>query len=235
MFFRVVFLWTLLLWQGSAKLGVDISVPTNSSVVDCLWENSIKYVSSRVYRCIGETDPVGARTMQLARAHVPAFDFVDGYMFPCVQSSAFNVAHNYSCPSGAAQVEDTLNMLEEAGIVGPNSPQLRIWLDIEEADPPQYFDLDPAVNQQLVSEMVTALESKSVSVGIYTTKTYWKQIMGDVVGYGSKYPLWYPRYDGINSMDFFVPFADFKSVMIKQTSGDTPMCGISLDNDFMQQ
>ncbi len=48
-------------------------------------------------------------------------------------------------------------------------------------------------------------------------------------------PLWYPRYDGIDSMDFFVPFAGWESVLIKQTGGDTYLCGISqVDSDYME-
>ena len=58
--------------------------------------------------------------------------------------------------------------------------------------------------------------------------------MGNIEGYG-KYPLWYPRYDGVNSMDFFVPFADFTEVLIKQTGGDVGYCGITqVDSDYME-
>jgi hypothetical protein len=49
------------------------------------------------------------------------------------------------------------------------------------------------------------------------------------------YPLWYPRYDGVNSMDFFSPFAGWDSVMIKQTGGDVGYCSISqVDSDYME-
>ena len=58
--------------------------------------------------------------------------------------------------------------------------------------------------------------------------------MGNDLGYGDK-PLWYPRYDGVNSFDFFVPFADFTtaSLLIKQTGGDVGYCGLSqVDSNY---
>ena len=232
-FFLALLVLFVLVCGVWGKVGVDISVETTPEAIACLGASGVSFVATRVYRCLGQTDPVGAKTIQLARAQTPKFDFVDGYIFPCIQTSNYNVANNVSCPSAAQQVQDTLTMLEEFHVVGETAaPPLRLWLDIEEADPPKYFDLDPAVNQKFLSEIVDALVAKQVAVGIYTTKTYWRQIMNNVEGYGS-YPLWYPRYDGVNSMDFFVPFADFKSVLIKQTSGDSPMCGITLDNDYM--
>ncbi len=48
------------------------------------------------------------------------------------------------------------------------------------------------------------------------------------------YPLWYPRYDNTNSMDFFQPFAGWNDVQIKQTGGDVAYCGLTqVDSDYM--
>jgi hypothetical protein len=45
----------------------------------------------------------------------------------------------------------------------------------------------------------------------------------------------YPRYDGIDSMEFFTPFAGWEEVMIKQTAGDASWCGISqVDTDYSE-
>ena len=95
----------------------------------------------------------------------------------------------------------------------------RIWLDIEDEDPSKYYDSDVSVNQAAIADMVHAAEVEGVYVGVYTTKTYWTNIMGGVEDY-AQYPLWYPRYDGENSMDFFEPFAGWERVYIKQTAGD---------------
>ena len=58
--------------------------------------------------------------------------------------------------------------------------------------------------------------------------------MGGITDY-SKYPLWYPRYDAIDNMDFFVPFSGWETVNIKQTGGSTYLCNISqVDNDYKE-
>lgn len=49
-------------------------------------------------------------------------------------------------------------------------------------------------------------------------------------------PSRYPRYDGVDSMDFFSPFGGWTSVAIKQTAGDSGMCGISqVDTDYAEE
>ena len=51
----------------------------------------------------------------------------------------------------------------------------------------------------------------------------------------SIYPLWYPRYDGVSSMDFFSPFAGWDKATIKQLQGDVDSsCSISVDVDYME-
>ncbi len=89
------------------------------------------------------------------------------------------------------------------------------------------------MNQAFLENMVKSLESRGIQVGIYTTKTYWTNIMASNPSYGT-YPLWYPRYDGIDSFDFFAPFAGWTQLLIKQTAGDAPLCGLSqVDTDYM--
>ncbi len=75
--------------------------------------------------------------------------------------------------------------------VRPSTTVYRIWLDIEDETPSKYYDPDTAVNQNFISELASAVESSGVPLGIYTTKTYWQNIMNNTIGY-SQYPLWYP-------------------------------------------
>ena len=57
--------------------------------------------------------------------------------------------------------------------------------------------------------------------------------MGGISDY-SQYPIWYPRYDGVDSMDFFQPFSGWENVSVKQTGGDTFLCNIAqVDSDFI--
>lgn len=216
------------LGRVSATLGVDMSVATTEETFICLATNGIAFVIPRVYRCVGETDPLGLESMQLALKQ-KNFKFVDGYIFPCVPDAPYNVQHNITCPSPSEQVKDTLTMLSA---LPPLEGKLRLWLDVEDEQPNKYYSIVPDINVKLLSEMTSALEANGVSVGVYTTKTYWAQIMGNALGWGI-YPLWYPRYDATNSMAFFEPFADFKGVFIKQTGGGTALCGITLDTDYM--
>jgi formylmethanofuran dehydrogenase subunit D len=43
------------------------------------------------------------------------------------------------------------------------------------------------------------------------------------------------RYDGVDSMDFFVPFAGWTNATIKQTAGSTGLCGLDqVDLDYIK-
>jgi GH25 family lysozyme M1 (1,4-beta-N-acetylmuramidase) len=109
-----------------------------------------------------------------------------------------------------------------------------LWLDVEDEVPSIYYDPDPAVNQAFLQQLVDAMAEASIATGVYTTKTYWGTIMDNVEGYG-QFPLWYPRYDGEDSLDFFEPFADFTKCTIKQTGGDVGYCAVSqVDSNYAE-
>lgn len=240
------FCFLIALCITAAKYGVDLSVPTTSEVWDCLKSSfNITYAIIRTYRNIGEVDTNATNSINTAAAS--GFNnSLDGYIFPCIQSSQYSKFYNYSCPSPSQQVDDLLNYLVNNSItfdgavnattesLGANTVTLGcLWIDIEDEVPATYYDPNPSVNVDFVSQLIDYLQSKNISVGIYTTKTYWLNIMGNVEKFGYL-PLWYPRYDGINNMDFFVPFADFKSVQIKQTGGNVGYCNLTqIDSDYM--
>lgn len=217
------------------RSGVDLSVPANTTTFECLKTNhDISYAIVRVFRSLGKTDENAPATIQAA------FDSnisdLSSYIFPCITSSAYAQSNGIKCSTPEAQVDSTMQMLA-ASSIGFQESRInlqRMYLDIEDEVPAKYFDSDPTVNQEFLMRMVSRLEELNVPVGIYTTKTYWQNIMGNVEGYG-KYPLWYPRYDAVDSLDFFAPFADFMTVEIKQTGGDVGYCGISqVDSDYSE-
>jgi hypothetical protein len=108
-----------------------------------------------------------------------------------------------------------------------------LWVDVEDEDPPLYYSADPAANTDFLSALVAAMAARGISPGVYTTKTYWAAITDDAAGF-SGFPLWYPRYDGEESMDFFQPFAGWTVCAIKQTGGDVGYCGVSqVDSDYL--
>jgi hypothetical protein len=171
---------------------------------------------------------------------------LDAYIFPCISTSPYSLANNITCKSATAQLQDTVSYLADNGIYfhpRENSVHLgRMWLDVEDEDPSKYYDPNTATNQAYMKEITEAAKKMRLPMGIYTTKTYWAQIMNNTEAYSGTdrlgryvYPLWYPRYDGVNSMDFFAPFAGWESVMIKQTGGDVGYCSISqVDSDYME-
>jgi hypothetical protein len=232
--------------SNGAKFGVDTSVLTTTDTWTCLMkQNNISYAKIRVYRSIGELDENCPAT--LASAYEAGIKDLDVYIFPCVTTSKYSSSNNIECESPVNQVHRSIQHLEDNGIqvyrkdtnknlLDQNLPTVsRFWFDIEDEDPPKYFDANPSVNQQLLADLTAAGEAEKIEMGIYSTKTYWEKIMGNVEGYGGVYPLWYPRYDGVDSMEFFVPFADFTEVQVKQTGGDVGYCGITqVDSDYME-
>ena len=126
-----------------------------------------------------------------------AFDNVDGYMFPCAANSPYALNNSIACDTAEVQVKRTLDFLAEDGI-GVQGSSLqptpyfplratlgRIWIDIEDESPSKYFSPTIKDNTDLLDAYVGALEGYGITVGLYTTKTYWKNIMGDVEGYGT--------------------------------------------------
>lgn len=228
----------------AARYGVDTSVLTTTDTWKCLMtDHNITYAKIRVYRSIGDVDTNCPST--LSSAYEAGIKDLDVYIFPCVSSSKYSTSNGITCESPADQVRRSIQHLEDNGIqvyrkgdsrkYDDSLPTVyRFWFDIEDEDPPKYFDANPTVNQELLAELTAAGEEEKIQLGIYTTKTYWNNIMGNIEGYAI-YPLWYPRYDGVNSMDFFAPFADFTEVEIKQTGGDVGYCGVTqVDSDYME-
>jgi len=232
----------------NAKLGFDLSVATTQADWECLTsaDQSGSFGLVRVYRNLGQVDDNAGNTIVAAAA--AGLTSVDGYMFPCVTQSPYSSDHNITCDDANTQVKKTLLSLAKAGVAVKGSslapPQHaikatigRIWIDIEDEVPSKYFSSNTDDNIQFMNEISSSLADYGIEMGIYTTKTYWENIMANVVGYGT-YKLWYPRYDETNNMVFTadtLPFADFKTVFIKQTNGDVGACGLSqVDSDYME-
>lgn len=243
LFLSVLIVLALFAVCTEARTGVDLSVATTVDTWQCLMkENSVDYAIIRAYRNVGQIDSNCATTLK--NAHNAGVKDLGAYMFPCMPTSAYAASKNITCKSAKDQVLDTIHNLESNGIFVRRTGQVieeqgvvylnRIWLDIEDESPATYYDANYVANQQFIGDMVEAMTRLRIPIGIYTTKTYWQNIMGNIEGY-SMYPLWYPRYDGVNTMDFFSPFAGWTAALIKQTGGDSGWCSISqVDPDYME-
>lgn len=241
--FFVFTLFAILLGVTHGYIGVDLSVAASVSDWQCLRSQyNVSFSIVRAYRNVGAVDTNAPSTIK--NALTAGLTDVGVYMFPCMPTSSYSVSHGITCLEPEQQVIDTVNYLLSNGVTfkkpGMGKSQgavevSRVWLDMEEESPPKWYDADPKVNQAFFDRIFNQLELMGVQAGIYTTKTYWSEIMGNAVGY-SKYPLWYSRYDGVNSFDFFVPFADFTEVKMKQTGGTTSWCAPNLiDPDYREE
>eukprot|EP01038_Epipyxis_sp_PR26KG_P004636 gene4636-6517_t len=232
----------VLLGCSQAKLGVDLSIVTNSSIWDCLVkEHSTEYAIIRAYRSLGQVDANSANSLRLA--HNSGVKDLGVYMFPCITSSNYAKSNNITCDSAEVQVEKTLQYLHENEIYVEHSVTTendarnpvfvnKFWIDVEDEDGYLYYDPSPEVNLAFLADLVGKLNALRVPVGIYTKTNYWTNIMGGSIDYG-KYPLWYPRYDATDSLNFFVPFSGWSTVAIKQTGGDVGYCGLTqVDSDY---
>lgn len=250
--------------QGSVGVDLSVATNTSSwsCVIDDLRASDSSllppFATVRVYRNIGQVDENAPAT--LLAAHEAGFRRFSGYVFPCIASSPFALSRDdVECPPAAQQLSDTLSFLSAGGVDVARSPAAetpappdasvteqtggagrptlqRLFLDIEDMSPAYYFDPDPAVNQKFVADFVATAAAEHVPVGFYTTSTYWSSIMDDISDYSEPvFPLWYPRWDATNTMEFFEPFAGWGAVAMKQTAGDVDLCGISqVDLDYMQ-
>ncbi len=182
----------------SARRGVDLSVSTDTSVWKCLMTDyNVSYAFVRAYRSVGELD-ANAPSSIVAASDAGLFD-LHAYIFPCVSTSPYSIANGIKCDSAKDQMKATISYLEQNGVhvARKNQPILqdgapyvrRIWLDIEDESPSKYFDPDVTVNQQLLADLISEGEAEGIFLGMYTTKTYWTNIMGGIEGY-SNYPLW---------------------------------------------
>lgn len=115
----------------------------------------------------------------------------------------------------------------------------RMYVNVEDETPNRYFDGSAQVNVQFMTELVNEAVTHGVQMGVYTTRRDWLNVMTTTLetpsGRAQIYPLanstftatnpfaslplWLPRYDGVKSLDFFTPFADWTKVHVKQLSG----------------
>lgn len=243
-YFFSVLLIAVAVFVVECRQGVDLSIPTDESSWSCLAQAGISFGKVRVYRSVGQLDTNAPASLKSASS--AGMKDLDAYIFPCISTSPYSVANNITCKSPSAQLLETVNYLSENDIHFQHRKEgvflSRMWLDVEDENPSKYYDVDPAVNQAFIKEMTETAKKIQVPVGIYTTKTYWSQIMANTEDYSTtdklgryEYPLWYPRYDGVDSLDFFEPFGGWASVLIKQTGGDVGLCNLSqVDSDYME-
>lgn len=186
------------------------------------------------------------------------------YFYPCHPSSVYVSSTSTLCPSATEQLNSLITTLNSRGIAFfnvssflpenatamqnnpynyPNvwnatSPKIilnRLFINLEDTTPNQYFSLNHYENVDFLNEFVNATQAMGIELGVYTTVLDWNNIMTEVVEKRRVYylskntftevnpfsflKLWTPRYDQLQDMSFFAAFAGWNSTFIKQTSG----------------
>jgi hypothetical protein len=123
-----------------------------------------------------------------------------------------------------------------------SSPILQtLYINIEDTIPNYFFSFDHYRNMDFLLTYVRyAVEILGIEIGFYTSVYDWQNVLIDqssdtgepiyLAANGSItyttnpfgiHKLWTPRFDRTNNMNFFVPFANWTSVYIKQINGDS--------------
>jgi len=196
-------------WHGK---GVDLSDPCSASGFACLMNAGYQYAVIRAWRSSGVWDPDCSANIDNAIS--AGMSPVDVYMFPKPKGA-----------SGVSQATQLLSKLQGTNFNGT------IWFDVEQESP--YWSTQSA-NQKFFNDVVNTLQAAGASVGIYTSKSQWTEVMGSSFRGGANLPLWYSHYDNTPSFADFGrssigSYGGWTTPAIKQYQGDQSACGCNTD------
>jgi len=195
-------------WHGK---GVDLSNSCSQNGFSCLVNAGYNYAIIRAWRSSGTWDPDCAANIN--NANNAGMNPVDVYMFPRPKGA-----------SGVSQANQLLANLQNTNFNGT------IWFDVEQESP--YWSTQSA-NQKFFNDVVSTLQNAGASVGIYTSKSQWTEVMGSFQG-GANLPLWYSHYDNNPSFSDFSrssigSYGGWTTPAMKQYQGDQSACGCNTD------
>jgi len=190
--------------------GVDVSIAVSQAQFTCLKKSGYDLAVVRAFRSNGSPDTNAPATLKNAKA---AGLKTDVYMFPCPRCTT----------TAQQQVNAAVSALKIASATFYDI----FWFDIEGT---QYWK-DSAYNQQWLTAAVAAANALGLKIGIYTSAAQWSVIMGPYTAF-SQYPLWYAHFDDSATFGDFKSFGGWTTPIMKQFSGDTTRCAISVDINF---
>jgi hypothetical protein len=108
----------------------------------------------------------------------------------------------------------------------------RVWLDIEMYT---LWTGSTTANRIWYQQLVDACKSTAgVTCGIYSSYYNWQDIFGSVsYVYGSTLPLWYAHYDSMAAFSDFNTFGGWTKPWGKQYIGDTTVCTMDTDTNYI--
>ena len=206
--------------RAVARYGLDISTTLSVSAADCFKNYGYDWIAPRAYESIGAVDTQVCTSLK--NADTAGFSLRDAYMFPCPTCSK----------SAATQVSEAISHLNGCG-TGVWSKWL--WLDIEAAS---LWKGSSTANRSWYQQLVDACNSHAgVTCGIYGSYYQWEDIFGSAgYCYGSNLPLWYAHWDNSISFNDYsnLEFGCWKTPYAKQYVGDTTLCGMGIDKDYVR-
>jgi len=133
-------------------------------------------------------------------------------MFPCPRCKTTPAQQVTSAATALKQADATFNTF---------------WFDVEGT---QYWK-DVSYNQNWLNQAVTSAKSMGLKVGIYTKFKEWQTLMRNSTAFSS-YPLWYANFNEVANFADFKPFGGWKKAAMKQYTGDTSSCSVSVDLNY---
>jgi len=168
-----------------ANLGMDLSIYTGTvsqSDFQCLKGKGWSFMILEEYV---EGSPASNFKTNYENALKAGIQEVDAYAFIC------NTCHGGQSATGTV-----------SGIEGnlPSGFNGMIWLDIEPCS--GCWSGNGETNFKFAQQIAQSLTAKGYNVGVYTSSYAWQSVMPGVSStWFSKYPLWYPHYDNVESFN----------------------------------
>ena len=109
----------------------------------------------------------------------------------------------------------------------------QVWLDIEDnpSSGCSWYSYSTSSNCEFLQELISAVQSHGITVGVYTSEYEWENTMGSLSACpeASSVQLWYAHYDGSRTFSDYVRIGGWSSPAIKQFLGDRSACGVGID------
>lgn len=151
----------------------------------------------------GRVDPTFLPSYKNAQA--AGYKDFDAYFFPCTGSGN-------ECKSYDQQIGELVDTIKRNKLA-----IRRIWVDIETDKVCNPFNWGAKRNIQEAKKIIDAVRKTKYDFGIYTSATQWTNIFGSKsVVLASDVPLWFAKFDNVESLDLETPFGGWTEAYAKQ-------------------
>ncbi|KAJ2975007.1 hypothetical protein NQ176_g5758 [Zarea fungicola] len=141
----------------------------------------------------------------MRRLQAAGYKDFDAYFFPCTGSGN-------KCKPYNQQIAELLSIIKENHMA-----IRRIWIDIETDKVCNPFNWGAQGNIAEAKKVIAAVRDTKYDFGIYTSPTQWVNIFGSrAVSLASDVPLWFAKFDNVETLDLATPFGGWTKADAKQ-------------------